>query len=75
MEITYNGISLQIEGSYTPPEEMVMYYNDLSGYPGSAQEFNISGIYVLGSTVNIMDLFDEKTLSYMEELVLNKYYE
>jgi activator of HSP90 ATPase len=75
MEITYNGISLRIEGSYTSPEEMIRYYNDLSGYPGSHQSFEIQEIYLLDSMVNIIDLFEEDALQEMEEQILEKYYE
>jgi hypothetical protein len=75
LEVTYNGICLYIEGTYTRPEEKIMYDLDMAGYPGSPHSFEIKEVYLLDSMVNIIDLFEEDALEEMEEQILKNYYE
>ena len=48
IEIEFKGIKLLVSGTYTPPEEPVRYYNDMSGHPGSNSDFDINEIFVEG---------------------------
>lgn len=70
VQINYKGIDLIVEGIYTPPEETVMYYSDMSGYPGAASEFECNSIYV--EDVDIFELFSLEDLERIEELCINK---
>jgi len=68
--IKFKGIDLTVEGVYTPPEPMVMYYKDMSGYPGANSEFECNAIYA--GDVDIFELFSLEDLEKIEELCLNK---
>ena len=68
--ITYKGVILEIEGTYTEAEEIVRYNEDFSGHPGSPSEFDINAIYV--QDVDIFDLFGEDDLREIETLVLEE---
>ena len=43
--ITYKEVELDITYEYSPEEKAVMYYKDGSGYPGCAEELNITEVY------------------------------
>ena len=59
IEITFMGIPLRVEGIYIPEEQMVMYYPDGSGYPGSASNFDVNGVYAVDSEIDIFEIFSE----------------
>lgn len=69
-EITYKGVLLEIEGTYTEAEARVMYYNNLDGDPGNPATFDINAIFV--QDVDIFELIGEDDLREIETLVLEK---
>ena len=69
-EITYNGILLEVEGTYTEAEDRVIYYGDLDGHPGSPASFDINAIFV--QDVDIYEIIDSHDLEVLETLVLEK---
>jgi hypothetical protein len=72
IEIEYLGVPLSIEGTYYPSEAQVMYYSDMSGYPGSPAEFEIIKITVTDSDVDIWELFSQRQIDEITELVIQK---
>lgn len=70
VQIKYKGIDLFIECDYSPPEEQVRYYSDMSGYPGANSELELISIFV-GDT-DIFEMFSPEDLERIEELCLNK---
>ena len=69
-EITYKGILLEVEGTYTEAENRVIYYGDLDGHPGSPASFDINAIFV--QDVDIYEIIDSHDLEVLETLVLEK---
>lgn len=69
-EITYKGILLEVEGTYTEGENRVMYDNDFGGYPGSPATFDINAVFV--QDVDIFELISEDDLREIDNLVLEK---
>jgi hypothetical protein len=72
IEIEYLGVPLSIEGTYYPSEAQVMYYSDMSGYPGSPAEFEIIKITVTDSDVDIWELLSQRQIDEITELVIQK---
>jgi hypothetical protein len=70
IEVTYRGVKLLVEGTYTPPEEQVMYYADGSGYPGSSADFDINAVFV--QDTDIYELLSVMDLEEIVELVLEE---
>ena len=68
--IRYKGIDLVVVGNYTPAEEPVRYYSDMSGYPGASSEFELTDVFVRDSFVSVLNLFSAENLSELEELCL-----
>jgi len=66
--INYKGIEILVEGTYTPGEEEVRYFSDMSGQPSSPSEFDINAVYVNG--VDILELLSEESLIEIELLVI-----
>lgn len=58
VEINFMNTILEVEGRYCPEEPRVMYYNDMSGYPGSAPEFEIFKIRI--ADYDITELLEDK---------------
>ena len=69
-EITYKGILLEVEGTYTEAENRVIYYGDLDGHPGSPDSFDINAIFV--QDVDIYEIIDSHDLEVLETLILEK---
>lgn len=69
-EITFKGILLEVEGTYTEAEYRVMYYGDLDGYPGSDSTYDINAVFV--QDVDIYELLSEDDLREIETLVLEE---
>ena len=44
--VNYKGVEMLVEFDYQPPEPMVMYYPDGSGYPGCDAHINITNIEI-----------------------------
>lgn len=70
--ISYKGVDLIVVGNYTPAEPMVMYYKDLSGYPGASSEFELTDVFVRDSFISVFNLFSAENLSELEELAINE---
>jgi len=62
IQIEFKGVYFDVEFDYQPEEKMVMYYGDGSGYPGCAEEANITSIKHEGVD------FSEFLEDYWEEL-------
>ena len=57
IELNIGGVDITVSGYYSPPEPMVMYYADGSGYPGSYAEFELESVQVDGN--EIIDLISD----------------
>ncbi len=66
IEITYKDVQLIVEYEYDPGEPTVMYYADMSGYPGSAPCVNILDIFV--GDISIYEVFEN--VEQLEEKIL-----
>lgn len=55
--IEFRGVMLTVELDYTPSEPMVMYYSDMSGYPGSPAEIDIINIKI--ENQDVMELLED----------------
>ena len=69
-EVNVYDVRLDVHGYYSPPEPMVMYYPDGSGYPGCSAEFDIETVTVEG--VNIYELLSEHVKQIIIEEVIDK---
>ena len=72
IEIEFKGITLRVEGIYEPEEQMVRYYPDGDGYPGSPSNFDIEGIYAADSEIDIYDLLPMRDIEEIEDEIINK---
>lgn len=71
MEIKYLEIPLIVEGSHIKGEPEETYHmDDLTGYPGSADDFEIE--YVMCNNQDITDLLSEEHLSNIKNIILKK---
>lgn len=70
IEIEFKGIKLLVGGTYTPPEESIMYDNNLDGLPSSPSYFDINGIFA--QETDIYELFGEKDLETIKDLIIEK---
>ena len=57
-EVNVYDVRLEVSGYYSPAEPMVMYYSDMSGYPGCSAEFEISSVKLEG--IVITDLLSDE---------------
>jgi len=71
-EIEVYGINMGVDYYYDEGEDMVMYYPDGSGYPGSPPSVDIEGVYVDGET-NIYDLLCENVIDRIQEIIIESY--
>lgn len=69
VELNYKGVTLEVEGDYTPYDSGVWRYPDGSGQPPSAAEFSITSI-MLGY-VDVWELLEDN-LEEVEELCIRK---
>lgn len=72
VEINYSEVPLTVVGIYYEGEPQVMYDSNGEGYPGSPSEFEILKITVSDSEVNIWELFSNKQIDQITELVIEK---
>ena len=68
VEIDFAGIPMTVSGVFSPAEECVMYYSDMSGYPGSGADFEIDSIQINGQEVNDL-LSDEQYEEVVEKCI------
>lgn len=61
--VIYLGVEFEVSGNYTPEEPMVMYYSDMSGYPGSSSEFEVTSVEIGGQNaeeiIERLDAWDD----------------
>lgn len=72
ISIEFKDIPLRVVGEYEAGEEAVMYYSDMSGYPGSPSSFDVNEVYVEDSEIDIFELFSPADLEVLEEKILDK---
>lgn len=71
VNIEFREVELLIVGNYHESEEEVMYYSDMSGYPGSPSSFEILEIKVADSEVDLFDLLEDH-LETLERMCLEQ---
>ena len=72
INIEFKGIPLRVVGEYEAGEEAVMYYSDMSGYPGSPSSFNVEEVYVEDSEIDIFEFFSPADLEVISEKILEQ---
>ena len=72
INIEFKGISLRVVGEYEGGEEAVMYYSDMSGYPGSNSSFDVNEVYTEDSEIDIFELFSPADLEVLSEKILEQ---
>ena len=75
MELSYEGYDLEVKFEYTPGEEMVMYYPDGSGHPGSDPEITLGSVIIPGLEVEILPLLTDKQKRELEDRVYELFHE
>lgn len=62
--VTYKGIELEIDYYSTPyvPERLYLSNGD-PGYPAEGGDFDVEGVRLLGSDVELIELFTDEQLS------------
>ena len=71
-DINFKGLDITVYYDYQPPEPMVMYYSDGSGYPGCPEEFCINKVMLDEYDItelceDYMDKIEEALRKYAEE--------
>ena len=72
ISIEFKGIPLRVVGEYEAGEEAVMYYSDMSGYPGSMGSYYPHTIYAEDSDIDIFELFSPADLEVLSEKILEQ---
>ena len=72
INIEFKGIPLRVVGEYEAGEEAVMYYSDMSGYPGSPSSFDVNEVYAEDSDIDIFELFSPADLEVLSEKILEQ---
>jgi len=72
VDIDYNGFPLTVIGDFTPAEDSIMYYRDMSGTLGSPSQFDVHEVYLSDSSHNIFELLDDDQVREVESLILEK---
>ena len=72
INIEFKGISLRVVGEYEGGEEAVMYYSDMSGYPGCGGSYYPHTIYAEDSDIDIFELFSLADLEVLSEKILEQ---
>ena len=73
IELTYNDIILDVEGTYLKEEPRDSYCSDGSGYPGSPAEFKIEDVFCREQS--IYNILTTSLLLDLETLILEKLHE
>lgn len=68
--VTVYDVYLEVSGYYSPPEPMVMYYADGSGYPGCPAEFEITSVSLNGTRITDL-ISDEVYEQIIEKAIYN----
>lgn len=69
VNITYLGIPMEVEGTYTPPDLGIRYHSDMSGTPPTSAQFDIDSVFI--ESVDITQLLSYRQLEEIEELCIN----
>lgn len=69
-DVNIYDVTLIVSGDYEPGEDMVMYDNNMEGYPGSSPEFDLESVEVEG--INIIDLLSDNVIELIKEKVIEK---
>ena len=72
INIEFKGIPLRVVGEYEAGEEAVMYYSDMSGYPGSNSSFDVNEVYAEDSDIDIVELFSPPDLEVLAEKIIEQ---
>ena len=72
INIEFKGIPLRVVGEYEAGEEAVMYYSDMSGYPGSRGSYYPHTIYAEDSEIDLVELFYPADLEILSEKILEQ---
>ena len=72
INIEFKGIPLRVVGEYEAGEEAVMYYSDMSGYPGSNSSFDVNEVYAEDSDIDIFELFSPADLEVLAEKIIEQ---
>lgn len=72
INIKFKGVPIIVVGEYEAGEEAVLYYDDMSGYPGSSSSFDINEVYAEDSEIDIFELFSSADLEIIEEKVIEQ---
>lgn len=67
-ELTIHDVNISVDYDYDPGEDMVMYYPDGSGHPGSPPSVEINAIYA--GEIDIYELLGADMLDYIEQELL-----
>jgi len=68
VDVNIYDVTLTVSGDYEPGEDMVMYDNNMEGYPGSSPEFDIQSIELEG--INIIELLSDHVIKLIKEQVI-----
>lgn len=71
-EINYLEVPLNVSGRYYEGDPQVMYDSNGEGYPGSPAEFEIVKITVVDSDIDIWELFSNKQIDDIADLVIEE---
>ena len=72
ISIEFKGIPLRVVGEYEAGEEAVMYYSDMSGYPGSPSSYDVEEVYAEDSEIDLIELFSPADLEVISEKVIEQ---
>ena len=75
IEITYEGYDLEVTFEYSPGEEMVMYYPDGTGHPGSAPEITLGSVVIPLLEVDILSVLTDKQKREIADIVWDRFIE
>ena len=68
VDVNIYDVTLTVSGDYEPGEDMVMYDNNMEGYPGAGAEFDLETVEVEG--VNIIELLSDHVIKLIKEQVI-----
>jgi hypothetical protein len=69
-EVKINDITLEVFGTYFPAEGMVMYDNNMEGYPGCPAEFEMASVKLEG--IEIMSIISDEVYEKIIEQVIEQ---
>jgi hypothetical protein len=70
-EINIYDVKLEVSGTYYPSEAMIMYDDNMEGYPGSYAEFEIRSVKVEGIDITKL-ISDDVNDQIIEKIIKNQ---